>query len=59
MALVSEAMRNALDENQTLAAEASAVSTDLKPGVTIDLSRKNIQKLPDEVVDKIKHELER
>lgn len=57
--LAREAMRNALDENEGHAAEASAVSADLKPGVTIDLSRKNIQKLPDEVVDIIKNELER
>lgn len=31
----------------------------IKPGVTIDLSRLNIQYLPDEVVDIIKNELER
>ena len=31
----------------------------LKTGVTIDLSRKNIQKLPEEVVDIVKKELER
>jgi hypothetical protein len=59
IALAREAMRAALDENETQAAEASGVSNDLKPGVTIDLSRKNISKLPDEVVDIIKNELER
>ncbi|KAL3427653.1 cell morphogenesis protein [Phlyctema vagabunda] len=52
-------MKNALEENQNKAAEASGVSTDLKPGVTIDLSHKNIQKFPEEVVDIIKNELER
>lgn len=52
-------MQNALRENESQAAEASAVSNDLKPGVTIDLSRKGIQKLPEEVVDIIKNELER
>lgn len=52
-------MRKALQENENQAAEASAVSTELKPGVTIDLSRKGIQKLPEEVVDIIKNELER
>jgi hypothetical protein len=57
--LAHEAMKNALDENQTKAAEASGVSNDLKPGVTIDLSHKNIQKFPEEVVDIIKSELER
>ncbi|CAM1504769.1 Fc.00g023600.m01.CDS01 [Cosmosporella sp. VM-42] len=56
--LAREAMRNALQtENQ--AAEANAVGTGLKTGVTIDLSRKNITKLPEEVVDIVKGELER
>ena len=59
IAIAREAMWKALDENQTQAAEASAVSTDLKPGLTINLSHKNIRELPDEVVDEIKHELER
>lgn len=55
--LAREAMRTAL-ESETQAAEAS-VGAGLKPGVTIDLSRKNIQKLPEEVVDVVKNELER
>jgi hypothetical protein len=59
VALAREAMKNALDENQTKAAEASGVSNELKPGVTIDLSHKQIQKFPEEVVDIIKNELER
>ena len=57
--LAKEAMKNALMENETKAAEASGVSNELKPGVTIDLSHKNIQNFPDEVVDIIKNELER
>jgi len=57
--LAREAMKNALDENQKKAAEASGVSNELKPGVTIDLSHKQIQKFPEEVVDIIKNELER
>ncbi|KAI1115503.1 RAM signaling pathway protein [Nemania sp. NC0429] len=57
--LAREAMKAALQDNETQAAEASGVSTRLKPGVTIDLSRRNIQYLPDEVVDIIKNELER
>lgn len=57
--LAMEAMRAALNESDTQAAEASGVSNDLRPGLTIDLSRKNIQSLPDEVVDIIKNELER
>ncbi|KAH6990643.1 RAM signaling pathway protein-domain-containing protein [Ilyonectria sp. MPI-CAGE-AT-0026] len=56
--LAREAMRNAL-ESENKAAEASAVGTGIKTGVTIDLSRKNIQKLPEEVVDIVKNELER
>jgi hypothetical protein len=59
VALAKEAMRNALEENQTKAAETSGVSNELKPGVTIDLSHKQIQKFPEEVVDIIKNELER
>lgn len=55
-----EAMEIAIKENKTKAAEASGVSTDLTPGVTLDLSHKNIQKeFPEEVVDIIKFELER
>ncbi len=57
--MAREAMRAALEEHETQAAEASGVSNELKPGVTIDLSRKHITKLPDEVVDIIKTELER
>ena len=59
VALAKAAMRNALYENETKAAEASGVSSDLKPGITIDLSHKQIQRFPEEVVDIIKHELER
>ncbi|KAK3344843.1 RAM signaling pathway protein-domain-containing protein [Neurospora tetraspora] len=55
IALVRESMRVA-HENEAKATEG--IST-LKPGLTIDLSRKRIQKLPDEVVDIIKDELER
>jgi hypothetical protein len=57
--LAREAMKNAVEENRTKAAEASGVSNELKPGVTIDLSHMKIQKFPDEVVDIIKTELER
>ena len=59
VSLAREAMKNALEENQTKAAEASGVSNELKPGVTIDLSHKQIQRFPEEVVDIIKNELER
>jgi hypothetical protein len=60
IAMAREAMKVALEENETQsqAAEGS-LSNELRPGLTIDLSRKNIQKLPDEVVDIIKNELER
>jgi hypothetical protein len=59
VALVQDAMKHALEENQTKAAEASGVSNELKPGVTIDLSHKRIQTFPEEVVDIIKNDLER
>lgn len=59
IALARVAMKNALEENETKAAETSGVSNELKPGVTIDLSYKKIQKFPDEVVDIIKSEIER
>ncbi|CAL3967514.1 unnamed protein product [Diplocarpon coronariae] len=59
VALAQEAMKNAIEENHTKAAETSGVSNELKPGVTIDLSHKQIHRFPEEVVDIIKHELER
>ncbi|KAM5525738.1 Leucine-rich repeat-containing protein sog2 [Fusarium oxysporum f. sp. phaseoli] len=58
ISLAREAMQNAI-ESESQAAEAGAVSTGLRTGVTIDLSRKGIQKLPDEVVDIVKGDLER
>ncbi|KAF3765481.1 hypothetical protein M406DRAFT_257424 [Cryphonectria parasitica EP155] len=57
--LAREAMKKAVEENENQAAEASGVSNELKPGVTVNLSHKNIQKLPEEVVDLIKDQLER
>ncbi|KAK4148432.1 RAM signaling pathway protein-domain-containing protein [Chaetomidium leptoderma] len=58
LALAREAMLTA-HENEAKPPEASGVSNTLKPGLTIDLSRKRIQTLPEEVVDIIKDELER
>jgi hypothetical protein len=58
LAMAREAMRVA-HENEAKAAQASGVSDSLKPGLTIDLSRKRIEVLPDEIVDIIKDELER
>lgn len=58
IALARDAMKNSLEsENQV--AEAGAVGASLKPGVTVDLSRRNIQKIPEEVVDIVKNDLER
>ncbi len=59
MALAKEAMRDALRDSDQQAGDASEVSSELKPGLTVDLSRKNIQKLPDEVVDIMMNKLER
>ncbi|PKK50683.1 hypothetical protein CI102_8103 [Trichoderma harzianum] len=55
ISLTREAMQHAL-ENESQAVD---VGPGLKSGVTIDLSRKGIQKLPEEVVDIVKNELER
>lgn len=52
--LAREEMRKAVEENQSKAGETS-----LSTGVTVDLSHKQILRFPDEVVDIIKHELER
>ncbi|KAM7220217.1 leucine-rich repeat-containing protein sog2 [Rhypophila decipiens] len=57
LAIAREAMKLA-HENEAKNAEGSGVDN-LKPGLTVDLSRKKIQNLPDEVVDIIKDELER
>ena len=61
VSLTREAMRSALEgeKTQSVDAAAAAGAAGLKTGITIDLSRKNIQKLPDEVVDIVKSELER
>lgn len=58
VSLAKEAMKTAL-ESEGQAADASTAGMGLKSGVTIDLSRKNIQKLPEEVVDIVKGQLER
>lgn len=59
IALAREAMKDALRHTDQQAGDGIDMSNDLKPGLTIDLSRKNIQKLPDEVVDVIMNKLER
>jgi hypothetical protein len=51
-------MRHAL-ESESQVSDVGAVGVNLKPGVTVDLSRKHIQILPEEVVDIVKNELER
>lgn len=57
--LAKEAMQNALEENQTKSGGTTGITNELKPGITIDMSHKNIQRFPEEVVDIIKSELER
>ncbi|KAH8821176.1 RAM signaling pathway protein-domain-containing protein [Xylogone sp. PMI_703] len=56
--LARQALKIALEENESKVADGG-VSSDLKPGVTIDLSHKNIQRFPEEVIDVIKNEIER
>ncbi|KJZ80449.1 hypothetical protein HIM_00299 [Hirsutella minnesotensis 3608] len=59
IALAREAMQTALESEKNQAGDAGAVGPGLRSGVTIDLSRKGIHKLPEEVVDVVKNELER
>ncbi|KAK0635085.1 RAM signaling pathway protein-domain-containing protein [Bombardia bombarda] len=56
--LAREAVRTAR-EREAQAAEANGMSSTVKTGLTIDLSRKKIRDLPDEIVDILKDELER
>ena len=56
--LSREAMRHAL-ENEKPVPEASTAVTGVNTGVTVDLSRKNIKQLPEEVVDIVNNGLER
>jgi hypothetical protein len=51
--------RTAMREAQAQAAESEPLGDDAKELVTINLSRKNIWDLPDEVIDVVKHKLER
>lgn len=46
-------------ESEGAAVDAGAVGTGLRSGVTVDLSRRGIQKLPEEVVVIVKDQLER
>lgn len=61
ISLFSDALQNALRDNEAQAqrGDGGAASSELTPGVTIDLSRAGIRELPEEVVDVIKNELER
>ncbi len=59
IALTREAMKEALRHTDQQAGDGSDMNGELKLGLTIDLSRKNIQKLPDEVVDIVMNKLER
>ncbi|RQM05487.1 hypothetical protein DH86_00001505 [Scytalidium sp. 3C] len=56
--LARQALKVALEENRNKVADGG-VGSDLKPGVTIDLSHKNIKTFPEEVIDVIKDEIER
>ncbi|KAL1898865.1 RAM signaling network component [Sporothrix stenoceras] len=59
IALAREAMKDAMRHSDQQAGDGGDINNELKPGLTIDLSRKNIQRLPDEVVDIIMNKLER
>jgi len=53
IALAKTAIKNSREELQQLP------SSELQPGITIDLASKNIHHLPEEVIDVIKDEIER
>lgn len=59
IALAREAMQDALRHADQQVGDGADINNALKPGLTIDLSGKRIQKLPDEVVDIIMNKLER
>ena len=53
-------MQNAIDNDKTKDGDTTPADVPAAhPGVTIDLSRKNIRKLPDEVVDILQYRAER
>jgi hypothetical protein len=52
-------MKNARDEHERISSQAASAEGLTVPGVTIDLSHKEILNLPEEVVDIIKRDLER
>jgi len=62
VALVREAIDNSREDVQRRAVDSTTPpSSDVQPptGITIDLGHRNIQRLPDEVIDIIKDEIER
>lgn len=59
IALAENAMNNARDEHEKITSQAANAEGLTVPGVTIDLSHKEILNLPEEVVDIIKRDLER
>lgn len=59
IALAREAMRDALLDSNQQTGDTSDMGSAVKFGLTINLSDKNIQKLPEEVVDIIRNKLER
>lgn len=60
VALVSEAIDAARDELRRSVAGSDDTGAEVQqPGITIDLGHRNIQHLPEEVIDIIKDEIER
>jgi len=61
VALVSEAIDTARHELRRSGAGSDDTTADVQqqPGITIDLGHRNIQHLPEEVIDIIKDEIER
>ncbi|KAI9815022.1 MAG: RAM signaling network component [Pycnora praestabilis] len=59
LTLVQEAIEAAREETQHSAPGTNDLNGDLKPGLTIDLGHRNIQRIPEEVVNIIKDDIER
>ncbi|KAF2840745.1 hypothetical protein M501DRAFT_930430 [Patellaria atrata CBS 101060] len=60
IALAKEAIEAAREETRRSGADTDSSTKDLQqPGITIDLGHRYIKKLPDEVIDIIKDEIER
>jgi hypothetical protein len=59
VALAQQILRQSRDDIDQRAEQAPRELQQQQPGITIDLGHKNITRLPDEVIDVIRAEIER